>query len=162
MYYVICWSPSSQRVWIEIRKARNKCNICRTSPSSQRVWIEIYRCIILFVEVIVALFTEGVDWNWSYFFGFASISCRPLHRGCGLKWGVPDLLQRQRLSPSSQRVWIEIMTVWHSLLVITTSPSSQRVWIEMAYVIQSGELYVVALFTEGVDWNLNRNMTDTY
>ena len=77
------------------------------------------------------------------------------------------------MSPSSQRVWIEI-----ELLLPTSgkesgrplhrgcglklrgtffichhqkSPSSQRVWIEIDCLILVDEIMLVALFTEGVD-----------
>ena len=79
------------------------------------------------------------------------------------------------MSPSSQRVWIEIEikntpvqsalsrplhrgcglkfsgNMVHPILIV--SPSSQRVWIEIR--TKSVNVYYnnVALFTEGVDWN---------
>ena len=79
------------------------------------------------------------------------------------------------MSPSSQRVWIEIFAKLYDDLA-SMSPSSQRVWIE---IIKSrlcnnvdnsrplhrgcglklkNDMYTptgvdVALFTEGVDWN---------
>ena len=56
-------SPSSQRVWIEIYFVKNNINIYTPSPSSQRVWIEMDDLV-----------------KYVY-----HVSCRPLHRGCGLK-----------------------------------------------------------------------------
>ena len=56
-------SPSSQRVWIEIRSSSNFRALLKASPSSQRVWIEI-TCFWSTDSVgEVTLFTEGVDWN---------------------------------------------------------------------------------------------------
>ena len=58
----------------------------RWSPSSQRVWIEIEKNLSYDDAFNVALFTEGVDWNNhcdSFFFRI--FNGRPLHRGCGLK-----------------------------------------------------------------------------
>ena len=55
------------------------------------------------------------------------------------------------MSPSSQRVWIEIgvgVSVFNSDLA---SPSSQRVWIEIREMMTEINMYVVTLFTEGVD-----------
>ena len=54
------------------------------------------------------------------------------------------------MSPSSQRVWIEILGLSLSSGQ-ESSPSSQRVWIEIDFdnVIFDGS--AVTLFTEGVD-----------
>ena len=78
-------SPSSQRVWIEIKYLTKDCSkifvalftegvdwnkhkkpnfkSIKESPSSQRVWIEILNPTTANISDEVALFTEGVDWN---------------------------------------------------------------------------------------------------
>ena len=109
-------SPSSQRVWIEIcgvsawvcicsgRPLHRGCGLksknvdfngrtLRKSPSSQRVWIEIYAYPHSCWIIPVALFTEGVDWNFSCYKYNWYHQCRPLHRGCGLKWECPKGLR---------------------------------------------------------------------
>ena len=55
------------------------------------------------------------------------------------------------MSPSSQRVWIEILTVKQSEYDLQQSPSSQRVWIEINLLKIAENFCTVALFTEGVD-----------
>ena len=57
-------SPSSQRVWIEMDYEKYDKEYQEQSPSSQRVWIEITSSLLY-----VPLY-----------------KCRPLHRGCGLKF----------------------------------------------------------------------------
>ena len=173
--------------------------------------------------LLVALFTEGVDWNSLILIALfltvrrplhrgcglkyialvnkgESVRRRPLHRGCGLKSFMPILSDSTQgrplhrgcglkfkpridklkldLSPSSQRVWIEIMSDaeqrlqayvalftegvdWNSpsssmYIWWTTSPSSQRVWIEIWSYRYSRQRRPVALFTEGVDWNMKK------
>ena len=100
-------SPSSQRVWIEILTVKQSEYDLQQSPSSQRVWIEInllkiaenFCTVALFTEGVdwnfnscpnntcwrVALFTEGVDWNSFTVKTISIFTSRPLHRGCGLK-----------------------------------------------------------------------------
>ena len=113
--------------------------------------------------------------------GFKS---RPLHRGCGLKFLGDGEYEAERLSPSSQRVWIEIVWAEHQIwqlckvalftegvdwntqcainkLVRIKSPSSQRVWIEIYFPLKSIIPPVVALFTEGVDWNRRNSYNRT-
>ena len=103
-----------------------------TSPSSQRVWIEILPMKSASNLTAVALFTEGVDWNNRQ----------------------TDGLEHEKMSPSSQRVWIEITLLLLLLLLFESSPSSQRVWIEIVEIIMQRNSKRVALFTEGVDWNM--------
>ena len=91
-----------------------------------------YFCLFLLLTFLkVALFTEGVDWNTSIPLTLVVRGCRPLHRGCGLK-----LIQQYIQSLSNK------------------SPSSQRVWIEIQPLVSHETLGEVALFTEGVDWNV--------
>ena len=191
-------SPSSQRVWIEIIDEKlqeyldfvtlftegvdwNKKEVYIQldgirSPSSQRVWIEIKVLTYLFAPRVVTLFTEGVDWNRLLLLYLLHLVCHPLHRGCGLKFWILQLPIYQMRSPSSQRVWIEIIHGWRRILSTWSSPSSQRVWIEIYslqiihfsstshplhrgcglkyYRRKSKKIHsAVTLFTEGVDWN---------
>ena len=55
------------------------------------------------------------------------------------------------MSPSSQRVWIEITVPKSTRTDELLSPSSQRVWIEILLKIVAYDCNIVALFTEGVD-----------
>ena len=172
-------------------------------------------------KLIVALFTEGVDWNFVVGVAIKVCFCRPLHRGCGLKsqpldnsvfvisvalftegvdWNIsaPLSIDWKEVSPSSQRVWIEIKFLpkksavtprrplhrgcglkylypplsidWGSRplhrgcglksqplnnsVFVIRSPSSQRVWIEILLRSFTVKTINVALFTEGVDWNI--------
>ena len=125
-----CPSPSSQRVWIEIIVSILDISVI-LSPSSQRVWIEISDIFSHSSIIIVALFTEGVDWNTSDIFLPQRLQCRPLHRGCGLKSCISNPMPSANMSPSSQRVWIEISMPLLSP-ELSKSPSSQRVWIEIS------------------------------
>ena len=123
----------------------------------------------------VALFTEGVDWNWKscYFFFFASGrplhrgcglklfffdffwggACRPLHRGCGLKsdWFVTTIFTVIVALFTEGVDWNFFFFFWW--FFFSRSPSSQRVWIEIIGMSSSTSSLLVALFTEGVDWN---------
>ena len=113
LFSVDCWSMHSE------------------SPSSQRVWIEIWLTVDFFRMVKVALFTEGVDWNWH--------RTRPNY--CS------------QLSPSSQRVWIEIFFCLvalraKSVALFTEGVDWNKNWSDTKMKIKN-----VALFTEGVDWN---------
>ena len=78
------------------------------SPSSQRVWIEIVSRCHKHIIMTVTLFTEGVDWNSISALLMMSRKGHPLHRGCGLKLPHCYNMVKQLQSPSSQRVWIEI------------------------------------------------------
>ena len=55
------------------------------------------------------------------------------------------------MSPSSQRVWIEITRYDRLFAYCDKSPSSQRVWIEIVIEHYLEIFLTVALFTEGVD-----------
>ena len=101
-------SPSSQRVWIEICKSQLYAS-WPWSPSSQRVWIEIINRFCVVAGYFVTLFTEGVDWNKKFLWRVSVSVCHPLHRGCGLKSNVVLPIVKIIKSPSSQRVWIEII-----------------------------------------------------
>ena len=150
------------------------------SPSSQRVWIEILRTLSQPVWNMVALFTEGVDWNIFVNAQFAIIKRRPLHRGCGLKYICKrPICYNQAVALFTEGVdwnshyawwlflWVNVALFtegvdWNfaGLLFLknrTLSPSSQRVWIEIAKRPGTCKIYPVALFTEGVDWNTNAN-----
>ena len=59
-------------------------------------------------------------------------------------------LAHGQASPSSQRVWIEILDK-DFIDSEPLSPSSQRVWIEIITSETFVPLVEVALFTEGVD-----------
>ena len=125
---------------------------CR--PLHRGCGLKLVFCLWWWRKIKVALFTEGVDWNhlappiltntnespssqrvWieidfdSVIFDGAT--CRPLHRGCGLKSACEVLENAKKMSPSSQRVWIEILMM-----------------------MENKKVGCVALFTEGVDWNL--------
>ena len=58
-------SPSTRRVWIEIRYAYGTTE-GKTSPSTRRVWIEIIILLIGLKNCLVTLHTEGVDRNPAY------------------------------------------------------------------------------------------------
>ena len=60
------------------------------------------------------------------------------------------MVKKLALSPSSQRVWIEMSNFFVTSQAYR-SPSSQRVWIEMFVVGDIDINNIVALFTEGVD-----------
>ena len=55
----------------------------------------------------------------------------PPHGGCGLKFHVlKRRFCRNHLSPSTRRVWIEIVS-WNAFYNCSSSPSTRRVWIEI-------------------------------
>ena len=56
------------------------------------------------------------------------------------------------MSPSTRRVWIEIINAI-ALYKVSVSPSTRRVWIEMFLLLSLLLSTVVTLHTEGVDWN---------
>ena len=101
----------------------------------------------------VALFTEGVDWNDYWFSFLETVSCRPLHRGCGLKFVKKSNLSLSMRSPFSQRVWIEIVS--SSYPIVTTTVALFTEGVDWNIGIRGKKWkFLVALFTEGVDWNL--------
>ena len=106
---MLLMSPSSQRVWIEIKKTWffRKNWGCR--PLHRGCGLKFSIKIRQKKLLNVALFTEGVDWNLIGLSLLFLLLCRPLHRGCGLKSSIVSLI---------------------------------------------ATLFMVALFTEGVDWNL--------
>ena len=125
---------------------------------------------------LVALFTEGVDWNQEKDSEFTEtkespssqrvwIEIKYLTKDCskifvalfteGVDWNKhkkPNFKSIKE-SPSSQRVWIEIRYISKYLTKDCSSPSSQRVWIEILNPTTANISDEVALFTEGVDWN---------
>ena len=147
-------SPSTRRVWIEIplenaiweefgsHPPHGGCGLkfdnalCTSgfegSPSTRRVWIEIPTCNSNHqYGCLVTLHTEGVDWNQILLISPVVLSLsHPPHGGCGLKFINRHLFIVDRLSPSTRRVWIEII-----------------------HMHRSGESILVTLHTEGVDWN---------
>ena len=168
-------SPSSQRVWIEIYCYWLCWHAYYCRPLHRGCGLKSKPNVRLELSDIVALFTEGVDWNNTVFNISRQVASRPLHRGCGLKSAFLQMLSDFSVSPSSQRVWIEIQNfkkwgvffacrplhrgcglklhfVTHSIKILL-SPSSQRVWIEIWPFLLKVLIYLVALFTEGVDWN---------
>ena len=100
------------------------------SPSTRRVWIEIFDFYTYLQFLHVTLHTEGVDWNGEIQIRTEHFSSHPPHGGCGLKFSllIPPIFCE--LSPSTRRVWIEILKISASKLGID-----------------------VTLHTEGVDWN---------
>ena len=58
---------------------------------------------------------------------------------------------RQCVSPSSRRAWIEMKGSDNMLLAYSKSPSSRRAWIEMPKQLQIQAVEIVALLAEGVD-----------
>ena len=106
---------------------------CVTSPSSQRVWIEIMISAVKLLPLLVALFTEGVDWNLT----------------------VEIFRNLVKMSPSSQRVWIEICKrSWFFLSCFSVALFTEGVdWNSVIICRRNNRR--VALFTEGVDWNLS-------
>ena len=176
-------SPSSQRVWIEIgrtellkksiksRPLHRGCGLkCDYMNDGQRddgrplhrgCGLKLSPQRVIAPRIDVALFTEGVDWNKNRKQSRKYSNRRPLHRGCGLKLYLQRVIAPRIESPSSQRVWIEIFTVpLHYNFY--GSPSSQRVWIEILKSVHQIKIYEVALFTEGVDWNIDPFDKDEY
>ena len=161
-------------MWIEILSCTVSETFC-PSPSSQRVWIEISDIFSHSSIIIVALFTEGVDWNTSDIFLPQRLQCRPLHRGCGLK-----LKMSKRRSASSRVALFTEGVDWNRVSAILCHQQTCRplhrgcglksVCRSYRRNSQSRPLHrgcglkfivlpppflasVVALFTEGVDWN---------
>ena len=86
------------------------------SPSSRRAWIEIFALRSSSRNSGVALLAEGVDRNP------IALSSRPVAREVALLAEGVDrnsvalpLFVRVRVSPSSRRAWIEILTRRRSL-----------------------------------------------
>ena len=148
-------SPSTRRVWIEIKANTSAWTGIIRSPSTRRVWIEIP--------------LENAIWE--------EFGSHPPHGGCGLKFDNALCTSGFEGSPSTRRVWIEIPTCnsnhqygclvtlhtegvdWNQILLISPvvlslshpphggcglkfinrhlfivdrlSPSTRRVWIEM-------------------------------
>ena len=147
-------SPSSQRVWIEI-SVMPFFRASWASPSSQRVWIEIFLKSFVLLIVYVALFTEGVDWN------FLVITCqiiskrRPLHRGCGLKSHQSyDYLIVLAVALFTEGV------DWNKSSYPNHGDKSCRPLHRGCGLKSRCQVIIlqttVALFTEGVDWNIHR------
>ena len=131
-----CWcnsSPSSQRVWIEIFLEFLTIVISPCRPLHRGCGLKCQKKSLNIAPHLVALFTEGVDWNTNFVIRKHRKCGRPLHRGCGLKYFFNLLF-----------------------LMLLESPSSQRVWIEIEIIEANALFEKVALFTEGVDWNIRR------
>mgnify|MGYP001637957623 CR=1 FL=1 len=85
-----------------------------------------------FVSVFaVALLAEGVDRNIAY----------------------GGQIDKAKVSPSSQRAWIEIQKFYEIRHSASVSPSSQRAWIEIQQRKGRNRMGHVALLAEGVDRN---------
>ena len=111
----------------------NDYRACNRSPSTRRVWIEIWQekkqmkevnKVTLHTEGVdwnplvpphrqksltVTLHTEGVDWNCNAVWKCVGTPSHPPHGGCGLKCDSGDLSTQIAKSPSTRRVWIEIL-----------------------------------------------------
>ena len=54
------------------------------------------------------------------------------------------------MSPSTRKVWIEILLLYSNRQKIAMSPSTRKVWIEILYLNNTQQLFVVTFQTEGV------------
>ena len=169
------WSPSSQRVWIEIRTKSVNVYYNNVALFTEGVdWNTLTQ--FLFFTIFVALFTEGVDWNKVLLFiqdrynpspssqrvwieiqksppHLIYGDCRPLHRGCGLKSLHYNFYGKNRMSPSSQRVWIEIGQI--ELLKKSTKSRPLHRGCGLKYgLINFGDLQLGRPLHRGCDWNL--------
>ena len=147
-----CWSPFSQREWIEIPHSEyDDCHILG-SPFSRREWIEIFFCLLWqarwqspfsrreWIEILyrlspwlplfVSLLTKGVDWNNIPVILLSQLNRLPSHEGSGLKYSFRCINSGFPVSPFSRREWIEI-----------------------AVMRPYGRSPKVSLLTKGVDWN---------
>ena len=147
-------SPSSRRVWIEIRSWATRFSAPETSPSSRRAWIEMSGTSLPARADAVALLAEGVDRNTNRYKLFRRRGQSPSSRRAWIeitltssKHRVSSVallaegVDRNRVvgvdddtagvSPSSRRAWIEIRPPTGAFLRRRTSPSSRRAWIEI-------------------------------
>ena len=108
-------SPSSQRAWIEITSSTKA-----KTPSGVALLAEgVDRNIApeeLTLRTLVALLAEGVDRNTLEPVPWARTTVALLAEGVDRNSHCRTLERVQRLSPSSQRAWIEIQP--HALAVI--------------------------------------------
>ena len=77
--------------------------------------------------------------------------CRPLHRGCGLKSGWFVTTAFTVMSPSSQRVWIEIQGLRKPDILVDSRPLHRGCGLKFYFLGGCCPSEIVALFTEGVD-----------
>ena len=124
-------SPSSQRVWIEIELLLPTSGKESGRPLHRGCGLKLRGTFLTIVNRGVALYTEGVDWN-----RLAKSTRMP-----------------KKLSPSSQRVWIEIFFDDFSFPDWFSRPLHRGCGLKFGMIAQRAVLGKVALFTEGVDWN---------
>ena len=172
---VIQSSPSTRKVWIEIDNGvfdnvemqchlpHGRCGLKYTnafngkytggSPSTRKVWIEIkavngrttYRSSHL------PHGRCGLKCDKFGRKGHFKISHLP-HGRCGLKFAVKDeCLSWFLQSPSTRKVWIEIIYILVYFSYTKGSPSTRKVWIEIQALSLPQNTAVVTFHTEGVD-----------
>ena len=124
-------SPSTRRVWIEIRFTEPMVLSSLPSPSTRRVWIEISLTSITIPGGLSHPPHGGCGLKWTLFLTTITAASHPPHGGCGLKCTEFVPIKISTGSPSTRRVWIEMKTLPHLLQRNFWSPSTRRVWIEI-------------------------------